>query len=63
MLNVPRIDQCTDESLTDQKIDNTAEDNRGECAQSHIGQDLREEVHRHSVVAADVLVPVTRQTQ
>ncbi len=46
-------------SITDHEVDNTAEDDRGDGAQTDVRQDLRQEVDRHSVVAADVLVPVT----
>ena len=46
---------------TDQKVDKTTEDDRGDGAQGDVGQDLGEEVDGHSVVAADVLVSVAQK--
>ncbi len=47
-----------DVCLTDHKVRQAAEDDGRDGAQSQdLRQDLRQEVHRHSVVSADVLVP------
>lgn len=47
-------------SHTNQKVDSTTEDDRGDGAQCDVRQDLCEEVHRHSVVATDVFMSVTK---
>ncbi len=44
--------------LTDHPVHHAAEDDGWDCAQKQdVRQDLRQEVHRHSVVSTDVLVP------
>lgn len=61
-LNIKTLKNTIYYILTNQKIDDAAEDDRGNGAQCDVGQDLRQEVHRHSVVATDVLMPFTRET-
>lgn len=50
-------------SHTNQKVDSTTEDDGGDGAQCDVRQDLSEEVHRHSVVATDVFMSVTKKTK
>lgn len=50
-------------SHTNQKVDSTTEDDGGDGAQCDVRQDLSEEVHRHSVVATDVFMSVTKKNQ
>ncbi len=44
--------------LTNHPVHHAAEDDARDCAQKQdVRQDLGQEVHRHSVVSTDVLVP------
>lgn len=47
-------------SLTNYKIDNAAEDRRGDATQKDFSQDLGQEVDRCPVVSADVLMSIRR---